>query len=195
EQGISPADIDVLIYGGSPSGLSFSTPRDAPDAALGLCDDRRFQYPGARLQFDLGLERATVIGLDQFACTTLFAAIRLPPSLCVTEGATHVLCVCSEFYPAGAGREAITNCTADAACAVLVEAEGERNRIKGAFTITKGFLWQANGMRDEVMASYFPTATNVLRRTVAEAGWRPQDVDWVVPHNVSRTSWDILLPL
>jgi 3-oxoacyl-[acyl-carrier-protein] synthase-3 len=190
---IEPSSIDLLIYGGSPASLSFSAPADAPNAALGLCDTRRFQYPGTRLQYDLALESASVIGLDQLACTTLFGAIRLARSLCVTEGLERVLCVSSEFYPSAAGREAITNCTADAGCAVVVERGGERNRIVAARTVTKGYLWKAYAMRDEVMASYFPTAASVITRTVADAGWRPEDVDWVIPHNVSLTSWEILM--
>jgi 3-oxoacyl-[acyl-carrier-protein] synthase-3 len=105
----------------------------------------------------------------------------------------RVLCVSSEFYPSAAGREAITNCTADAGCAVVVERGGERNRIVAARTVTKGYLWKAYAMRDEVMASYFPTAASVITRTVADAGWRPEDVDWVIPHNVSLTSWEILM--
>jgi 3-oxoacyl-[acyl-carrier-protein] synthase-3 len=195
EHDVDPSSIDALIYGGAPSSLAFARTADAAEGARGLCDARRFQYPGARLQYDLGLERATVIGLDQLACTTLFGAVRIARALCAAEGLSRVLCVSSEFYPADAGREAITNCTSDAACAALVERGGARNRIVGAATVTKGYYWRADAMRDEVMASYFPTAAHVIRRTVADAGWAPEDVRWVVPHNVSATSWDILLPL
>jgi 3-oxoacyl-[acyl-carrier-protein] synthase-3 len=91
-----------------------------------------------------------------------------------------------------AGREAITNCTSDAACALLVESSGMHNRIVGSATVTKGYYWEAEAMRDEVVASYFPTAVNVIRRAVADAGWSPRDVDWIVPHNVSTKSWEIL---
>jgi 3-oxoacyl-[acyl-carrier-protein] synthase-3 len=35
----------------------------------------------------------------------------------------------------------------------------------------------------------------VIRRTLAAAGWSAADVRWVMPHNVSATSWDILLGL
>jgi 3-oxoacyl-[acyl-carrier-protein] synthase-3 len=136
-----------------------------------------------------------VIGLDQFACTTLFAAVRVARALCVAEGLERVLCVSSEFYPVNAGREAITNCTSDAACVLLVEGAGARNRIVGSATVTKGYYWEADAMRDEVVASYFPTAVHVIRRAVADAGWRPGDVDWIVPHNVSAKSWDILCRL
>ena len=36
------------------------------------------------------------------------------------EGIARAVCVASECYPLGAGREAIYNCTSDAACAVLL---------------------------------------------------------------------------
>lgn len=192
---IDPLSIGALIYGGAPSALAFATPARSTSSAVELCGTGRFQYPGTRLQYDLGLQHASVIGLDQLACTTLFAAIRLARALCSSEHMDRVLCVSSEFYPSAAGREAITNCTSDAACAVLVERGCERNRVLGATTITKGFYWNPEQMKDEVMASYFPTALEVLRQTRCAAGWQPGDVQWIVPHNVSRTSWDILLRL
>jgi 3-oxoacyl-[acyl-carrier-protein] synthase III len=192
---VDPESVEAIIYGGSPGPLAFARAAEASAHARRLCDTRRFQFPATRLQYDLGLTAATVIGLDQLACTTLFAAVRLARALCIAEGLGRVLCVASEFYPAGAGREAITNCTSDAACAVLVERTGARNRLVGSATVTKGYYWAADGMRDEVVASYFPTGVHVLRGTLANAGWRPEDVDWVVPHNVSATSWEILFRL
>jgi 3-oxoacyl-[acyl-carrier-protein] synthase III len=195
ENDIDPASVDALIYGGSPGAVAFARPAEASAHARGLCDARRFEYPATRLQYDLGLCEATVIGLDQFACTTLFGAVRLARALCVAEGLERVLCVSSEFYPAEAGREAITNCTSDGACALLVEQAGARNRILGSATVTKGYYWEAEAMRDEVVASYFPTAVHVMRRAVADAGWSPEDVDWIVPHNVSAKSWEILCRL
>jgi 3-oxoacyl-[acyl-carrier-protein] synthase-3 len=195
EHDIDPSSIDALLYGGAPGAIAFAKPRDAVAAASGLCDGGRFAYPAPRLQFDLGLENATVLGLDQLACTAILGAVRLARALCIAEGLERVLCVSSEFYPAAAGREAISNCTSDAACAVLVERNSPRNRIVGGVSVTKGFYWGAGSMRDEVMASYFPTAAHVIRRTIADAGWQPDAVDWVMPHNVSATSWEILFRL
>jgi 3-oxoacyl-[acyl-carrier-protein] synthase-3 len=197
EHDIEPSSVDALMYGGSPGAIAFAKPRDAAAASIGLCDVRRFEYPATRLQYDLGLERATVFGLDQLACTAILGAVRLARALCIAEGLQRVLCVFSEFYPATAGREAITNCTSDAACAVLVERNATRNRIVGGASVTKGYYWGAAGvaLRDEVMASYFPTAAHVIRRTVADAGWQPQSVNWIMPHNVSAASWDILFRL
>ena len=195
EHAIDPVTIDALLYGGAPGAVAFAKPRDAVASARAFCDARRFEYPATRLQFDLGLTHASVLGLDQLACTAIFGAVRMGRALCIAEGLERVLCVASEFYPVEAGREAITNCTSDAACAVLVEREATRNRIVGGVSVTKGFFWGANSMRDEVIASYFPTATHVIRRTIADARWTPDAVDWVMPHNVSATSWEILLRL
>jgi 3-oxoacyl-[acyl-carrier-protein] synthase III len=193
--GIDPATIDALIVGGTPGVMAFSAADDADAGAASLCTRGRFQYPATRLQYELELANATVFAIDQLACTTLLGAVRLARALMVAEGFRRVLCVASEFFPVHAGREAIFNCTSDAACAVLVEAGGARNRVAAATSVTKGYYWDLETLRDEIVASYFPTAAAVIARTVAEAGWSPGDVDWVMPHNVSRRSWEILMGL
>jgi 3-oxoacyl-[acyl-carrier-protein] synthase-3 len=192
---IDPDSIDAVVYGGTPSCMAFAPADLAEAGAAGLCTSARFRSPATRLQYELGLQHASVLALDQLACTTLFGAVRVARALCVAEGARRVLCVVSEFYPAAAGREAIYNCTSDAACALLVDGDGERNRLGAAVTVTKGYYWNHDALRDEVVASYFPTAKRVIEQTVRAAGWQAGDVDWVIPHNVSRRSWELLLGL
>lgn len=194
EQGAAPESVDLLFYSGTPS-LAFSPAGSCPDAAERLASFRRFQYPATRLQYELGLERAGVVALDQLACTSLFEAVRLARALCASGEAERVLCVSAEFFPANAGREAIYNCTSDAACALLVESTGERNRIVAALQVTKGYYWDGDGMRNELVASYFPTSRHVWHETLSRAGWRTEDVTWVLPHNVSMRSWDVLAGL
>jgi len=195
EAGVDPDSIGLLVYGGAPAGLAFSAARTLANAAGNVVSTARFQYPSTRLQYDLGLERAAVLAVDQLACTTLFGAVRVARALCMAEGVERALCVSADMYPPLAGREALFNCTADAGCAVLVERESPRNRIVAARTVTKGYYWDANAMRDEIVASYFPTARHVIAETVRDAGWSAADVDWVIPHNVSRRSWEILMGL
>jgi len=187
--------IGLLIYGGAPGSMSFAAQTDAEEAASGLCTMSRFKFPATRLQYDLGLHNAWPFAVDQLSCTTLLGAARLARSLCLTEGIERALCVSSEFFPANAGREAIFNCTSDAACAILIERNGTRNRIVSATNVTKGYYWDVDALRDEIVASYFPTARHVLLRTIADAGWEPADVDWIIPHNVSMRSWQILSSL
>lgn len=191
---VAPDSVDVVIYGGTPGPLS-QIPAESEWNAELLQTTARFRYPAARLQYELGLERATVLGLDQLACVTLFGAVRLARSLCLSEGVQRVLCVASEFFPAAAGREAIFNCVSDAAVALLVEREGVRNKIAAMEHITKGYYWDSDALRDEIVASYFPTAVHTIMRAVANAGWKPGDIDWVIPHNVSHSSWEVLMRL
>jgi 3-oxoacyl-[acyl-carrier-protein] synthase-3 len=194
EQRLAPERVDTLLYCGT-SALAFAPHGTTSDAAGRLATTRRFQYPAARLQYDLGLERASAIALDQLACTSLFAAVRLARTMIAAGDAQRVLCVSAEFFPECAGREAIFNCTADAGCAVLVEDGAERNRILLSAEITKGYYWDADVLRNEIIASYFPTAKHVIDDTLRRAGWSPADVSWVIPHNVSVRSWEILLGL
>ena len=195
ETGVDRDSIGLLIYGGTPGSLSFAAATDAEAAAGGVCTMSRFKYPATRLQYDLELHNAWPFAIDQLACTTLLGAARIARSMCLTEGIERALCVSSEFFPANAGREAIFNCTSDAACAILIERNGIRNRLVSATNVTKGYYWDVEAMRDEIVASYFPTARHVLLRTIADAGWEPSDVDWIIPHNVSARSWEILSSL
>ncbi|HEY7236683.1 MAG TPA: 3-oxoacyl-[acyl-carrier-protein] synthase III C-terminal domain-containing protein [Gemmatimonadaceae bacterium] len=194
EQAVAPASVDVVIYCGT-TAVAFAPAGSAIDAADQIATTRRFQYPATRLQYDLGLGCASTLALDQLACTSLFAAVRVARGLIAAGEARRVLCVASEFFPGAAGREAIYNCTADAACALLVDDAHERNRIIASTQVSKGYYWDADALREEMVASYFPTATHVIAETLRRAGWRPNDVRWVIPHNVSVRSWEILMGL
>lgn len=192
---VDPENVGLLIYAGTPGTLAFQPAAAEWDTHAALRTTDRFKYPATRLAYELGLTSASVLGLDQLACTTLFGALRIARALCLTEGLDRALCVAADFFPAEAGREAIFNCTSDAACAVLLERVGARNRLAGSAHVTKGYYWDCDALRNEIVASYFPTAKHVIERAIADAGWRPGDVDWVIPHNVSLRSWEILLGL
>ena len=194
ERSVAPASVDLLLYCGTPT-VAFASGGSALDSSAHIGSTRRFQYPVTRLQYDLGLECASTIAIDQLACTSLFAAVRLARTLCAAGEVQRVLCVSSEFFPAGAGREAIFNCTSDAACALIVDASGVRNRIVSSVQVTKGYYWDCDSMRNEIVASYFPTAKHVIGEALRRAGWNADDVSLVLPHNVSARSWDILLGL
>jgi 3-oxoacyl-[acyl-carrier-protein] synthase-3 len=194
EQAVAPESVDALIYCGTPT-VAFAASGSAGDAAGRLSTTQRFSYPATRLQYDLGLDRASTLALDQLACSSMFAAVRIARALILARDARRVLCVSSEFFPECAGREAIYNVTGDAACAVLVDDGAGRNRIVAAMQVTKGYYWDSDALANEIVASYFPTAKHVIAETLARAGWTPNDVRWVMPHNVSARSWEILLGL
>lgn len=192
---IDPAEVGLLVHGGPQGPTAFAR---APTAAASSAAHRtmdRFLFPGARLQHELGLERAMMLGVDQLACTTLLGAVRVARALCLTENIRYAMCICAEFFPADSGREAIWNCTSDAAVAVLLELDAGPMRIAATQHVTKGYYWDADTMRNEMVAAYFPTARHIIARTLAEAGWSAGEVDWIIPHNVSSRSWDVLRPL
>ncbi len=192
---VEPDSVGLLLYSGASSGAAFLPGSIGQHGRCPIRTSERFRFPSTRLQYDLGLGNASVIALDQLACTGLFAAIRIARSLCATEGIERALCVSTDFFPVEAGREAIFNCTSDAACAVLVGRDAGRNRIVASRHVTKGYYWDGDGMHDEIVGSYFPTARFVIENTLADAGWGADEVDWVIPHNVSLRSWEILLGL
>lgn len=195
EHAVDPESVGLLIYCGTQGSTAFTTAPSSAESSAGHRTTERFRYPGTRLQYELGLTRAATLGLDQLACTTLMAAVRMARALCLAEGIDRALCVAAEFFPADAGREALYNCTSDAAVAVLVDREGEANRITASTHVTKGYYWNPDALPDEVVASYFPTAKHVIQRTLEVAGWTAADLDWVIPHNVSLRSWQILVGL
>lgn len=103
-----------------------------------------------------------------------------------------MLCVSAEFFPADAGREAVFNCTSDAVVALLVERGSTPNRIVAQSWTTRGFHWDSTAGEEELVASYFPTAQRVVRKAISRAGWTAGEVDWIIPHNVSERSWEVL---
>lgn len=195
EERIDPDSVDLFIAGGLPSELAFDPAHGAWDTGRAVRTTARFKYPGTRLAYELGLVNASVFGVGQLACTTLFAALRVARALCIAGDARRVLCINAEFFPPDAGRETLFNCTSDAAVAVLVDAGGEGLRLRGSSHISKGYYWDGDAMRNEIVASYFPSSRHAVQQAIAQAGWEPGDVDWIIPHNVSRRSWDVLVGL
>jgi 3-oxoacyl-[acyl-carrier-protein] synthase-3 len=193
--GVEPAEVGLLVHCGPQGPTAFECVPSERSSSAAHRTTARFLFPAARLQHELGLERAMVLGVDQLACTMLLGAVRVARALCVTENIAYALCVAAEFFPADAGREAIWNCASDAGVAVLLERGGGPGRIVAARQVTKGYYWDADARRNELVAAYFPTARHVIESTLQDAGWARTDVDWIIPHNVNRRSWDILQPL
>lgn len=151
-----------------------------------------FQYPASCLQAELELTRAAVAGVDQQGCASLMSAIRIGRAmLCAEPGLGTVLCVSADVFPASQPRDLVYNVISDGACAVALK-QGAANRILSCAQVTKGSYWDAAALEHEVIAAYFPTARNLITRALDDAGLTLDDIALVIPHNVSRRSWDIL---
>lgn len=184
---IDPESIDLLFYAGA-------VPHSHAVATGGSLQD--FSYPVARLQYECGFTNAITLGIGQAGCTGLMAAIDLAAAhLAAHPEAQRAICVSADVLAPDAKREIIVNVISDGACAVLVERGAARNRLVTSRRISKGYYWDATGRYNEIVAAYFPTAITVVRETLAAAGMTVDDVRLIIPHNVSRRSWDILMPL
>jgi 3-oxoacyl-[acyl-carrier-protein] synthase-3 len=152
-----------------------------------------FKYPASVLQTRLDLTNASVVGINQVGCASIFAALRVARALLATEdGLDSVLCVSADKFPSGRPRDLAYNLVSDGACAALVRRGGTKNRIVECAQVTKGALWDSEQIENEIIAAYFPTAASLIERTLAKAGLTIDDIALVIPHNVSMRSWEIL---
>jgi 3-oxoacyl-[acyl-carrier-protein] synthase-3 len=152
-----------------------------------------FKYPASVLQTELDLPNASVAGINQLGCASIFAALRMARALIVAEDDLRaVLCVSADKFPAGRHRDLAYNLVSDGACAALVRRNGCRNRIVECTQVTKGALWDSEEIENEIIAAYFPTAKALVERTLVKAGLEMDDIALVIPHNVSLRSWEIL---
>lgn len=199
ETGTDPEEIGAVIYAGALA--SSSTLAAEPAAVQGAALDpsgvmELFRYPVSRIQAELGMVRATAIGVNQQACASVFTAIRMGRDMLLAEpDLGPVLCVAADRFPPDATREMIYNVVSDAGCAVLLRRGWPSDRIVACGHVTKGALWDTAAMTNEIVAAYFPTARTLIHDTVARAGLELDDVAWIIPHNVSLRSWEILLGL
>lgn len=198
ETGTSPDEIDLVLYAGA---LTSSTTMECGPAPRGSVLQMRdlmdfFKYPVSRLQSELDLTNAAVAGIDQQGCAAIFSAIRLGRAMLIAEDEVKtVLCVSADKLPPDASRDVVYNLVSDGACAILLRRGAKRNRVIATHQVTKGAFWDAGSLENEIIAAYFPTARTVIDDTLRKAGMTIADIDWVIPHNVSLRSWEILLGL
>jgi len=151
-------------------------------------------FPASHLQADFGLKGASVIGLTQQACTSLLGSIRLARALLVSEpDLQKILCVTADRFPVGAFYEQAYNLISDGAAACVVSRKPEGFRVVATHAITNGALAQASD--DETVGTYFNYIHKIITETVARAGLRLQDIDWIVPQNTNVSAWKILARL
>jgi len=184
---VEPDSIDLLLY---TSALSQNHEIATEDSLSG------FNYPAAKIQYELGLTRANVAGISQAGCTGLNYAIKFAADILqANDNANRILCVSADVLPKGSKREIFYNVISDGACALLVERRPERNQIIAQRSITKGYYWDCISRKNEIMAAYFPTAKNLFQELLRAVKCDPTDLRMVLPHNVSLRSWEILLDL
>jgi 3-oxoacyl-[acyl-carrier-protein] synthase III len=185
--------IDVLLYAGALATSSVVMSDDAESWHAMLDATALFRFPGTRLQAELGVPNASVIGIAQLACNTFQAAIRVARALLVAEPSVHhVLCVAADRFPPHARREIVYNLMSDGACAAVVSRGQSTNRILATVQITRGVYWDSSTSHDQLIAAYFPLARRAILEAVAAAGLELGQIDLLIPHNLNIKSWEIL---
>ncbi|MGH7713048.1 MAG: 3-oxoacyl-ACP synthase III family protein [Gemmatimonadaceae bacterium] len=195
---VDPEEIDFVFFAGGLTSSSTMMRAPAPDGAVLQMRtvSEFFQYPVSYLQSELGLANAAVSGIDQQGCASMFSAMRMARAILASEDDKRaVLCVSADRLPAGVPREMVYNAISDGAAAVLLRRGAARNKIIACHQITKGVMWETSSLEHEVVAAYFPTARSVILDTLRRARLTLDDIRWIIPHNVSLRSWEILLGL
>jgi 3-oxoacyl-[acyl-carrier-protein] synthase III len=182
-----PGAIDCLLFVGA---LSRSHHRPSgSNSVLG-----EFCYAGSWLQNELTLDRARVLGIAQQGCGGMFGAIAVADALLrCTPG--KILIVGSDMLPPDAPRTILGQPISDAAAAVILSSSSGRFRLAGTEQITKGFYWNVPASSAEILASYFPSAREVVRRLLTRLDLTADDIDLIIPTGIQRDSWDILADL
>lgn len=185
---IDPESIDLLIYAGA------LTCNHSIGERSGLMAN--FIYPATALHDSLGLVNANAYGVSQTGCGSMMTAIHCATDfLQANAGAKRVLVVGADVLPRESKREIFYSLISDGACALLLEKNAPQNRIVAQRQKTKGFYWDCEKRKFELIAAYFPTARAIIQELLHEEGLRPQELRHIVPHNVSLRSWQILMGL
>jgi 3-oxoacyl-[acyl-carrier-protein] synthase-3 len=148
-------------------------------------------FPASRLQAELGLDRAFVVGLAQQACTSMLGSLRIAHGLLATDPSlSRILCVSADRFPPGARYEQAYSLISDGAAACIVSREPAAYRLLAGHQITNGAMVSADD--DETVGAFFAYTHRLVAELLAKAGLTAADVDWVVPQNTDRKAWQIL---
>jgi 3-oxoacyl-[acyl-carrier-protein] synthase-3 len=148
-------------------------------------------FPASRLQAELGMDRAFVLGVTQQACTGLLGALRLADLLLAGEpGLEEVLCVTADRFPEGARYEQAYNLISDGAAACIVGRKPVGYLLGTWHAMTNGAWAQASD--DETVGSYFNYTHRLVGETLAKAGLGAKDIAWIVTQNMNAKAWQIL---
>jgi 3-oxoacyl-[acyl-carrier-protein] synthase-3 len=151
-------------------------------------------YPASHVQTHFELEQATVVGLNQQACTSMLGSLRLAKAFLTAESQLQkVLCVSADRFPKGSIYEQAYNLISDGAACCLVSREPKGYKILETHAITNGALVDAND--DEVVGCYFAYTHQLVHEVLDKAGLTAKDINWVVPQNTNITAWTILSQL
>ncbi|MFI0975847.1 ketoacyl-ACP synthase III family protein [Streptomyces sp. NPDC021093] len=144
----------------------------------------------------LGLRGAQAFCVTQHACASGLLAVELAGRLLAADGDREALALVltgEKVFTASARVIPGTGVMGECAAAVLVGADGPRDRLLGYATQTRGEFEDGMSMADDTAEEFrkvYPEAlADVVRAAVERAGVAMDDIALVLPHNVNRMSW------
>jgi len=192
DAGLKPGEIDVLIWASARPESHIMN----QDAFKDTDFMSSFRYCSGWLQNELELSGAEVMATAQQGCASMFAAARVACNMIVSEPhVRNVLCVGFDMLPPGSSREILYNVISDAACAIVLSTDCEKDNWLGYHQISKGFYWDPVASKEEIVAAYFPTSKRLIEQLLEQSDLTADQIDYVIPTGVNRNSWDILLEL
>ncbi len=151
-------------------------------------------FPVSRLQAELKLDDAIVIGLNQQACTAMLGSARIARALLGSEPSfERVLCVTADRFPEPAIYEQSYNLISDGGAAWVVSRERRGFRLLACHQITNGALSLVSD--DESVGTYFNYTHRVIQETLRRAELDISNLAWIVPQNMNVKAWQILARL
>lgn len=154
-----------------------------------------FQYDLQRLLYELELKEVRSYALSQQGCSGYLHALELANDILCSSEKDYVLVLTADAFTTSYKREVIYNVISDAASATLVRKDCAKKSIKFIRHLSNDALWDSKKMEDQILASYFPMATRALQEAIQEVRANGVEIDWLIPHNVSIKSWNMLAEL
>jgi 3-oxoacyl-[acyl-carrier-protein] synthase-3 len=152
--------------------------------------------PLNRVRHELCLGHATTFAVTEHACASGLLAVDLCGTLLAADGdptALALVLVGEKVFTPDVGLIPDVGVLGEATAAVLVAADGDRDRMLGYASRSYGRPDGEFVMSEEGAAwfrrVYVDGLAEVMNGAVATAGLTLSDVDLVLPHNVNRISW------
>lgn len=175
----------VIVY----HGISAETHHE-PNAPLAP-----FRYSTSRLQFETRLHSVPFYTLSQQGCNGLLNAVWLGTRMLKNSAKRYVLIVSADRLLSTSPREIIHNVMSDSAGGLVLDTHSPSLRIIAHHEVNQPYYWDTPARETEVLAAYFPIAKRVIEEILTQTTLSVDDIRWIVPHNVSVRSWEILAQL
>jgi 3-oxoacyl-[acyl-carrier-protein] synthase-3 len=126
----------------------------------------------------------------------MFSAIRMARNIiCAEKNINNVLCIGADVLPKNSKREILYNVISDGAAGVVVSRDCKRGKILDCHQLSKGYYWDPIQRRTEIIAAYYPAASQVIEEILAKNEIDADDLGYFIPSGISQASWKVLLEI